>query len=169
MARERHSHGFQVARRLPHDRQVDLVQIELAHHRLAVVHRQPELDLRMAARELRQQLGREVLGRAHHADAQQAPAQALEGGESVVRLLQRAQRLARVAQQLFARLSQVQALAQPLEQRQPGTVLELSNLHRDRRLGQVQLGRGAREAQAVGGRHEDLQLPQGDVAHPWHV
>jgi hypothetical protein len=52
-----------------------------------------------------------------------------------------------------------------LEQRQAGVAFELPHLRRNRRLRQVQLLGGAREAQVPRGRLEDLELAKGGVTH----
>jgi hypothetical protein len=68
-------------------------------------------------------------------------------------------------QHLRAGGREVDLLAQLLEQRQAGVLLQLAHLRGHGRLRQVQLLGGAREAAVAGHRLEHLQLPQGRVAH----
>ena len=76
--------------------------------------------------------------------------------------------LAGVARELLARLRQVDAAADPLEEGDPGEVLELLHLHRDRGLRHVERLGGAREGERARGAVEDLQLAQGHVPEGTH-
>src|SRR4030066_416471 len=58
-------------------------------------------------------------------------------------------------------LGQREALAGLLEQRQAGLPLEQLDLHRHRRLGEMQLARRAREAQGARDRVDNPELTQG--------
>ncbi len=119
----------------------------------------------IAPLEMRDQRGREVLGRADDADADAPAGEPLQRRDRRVRILQRIENLPRVAQQLAAGLGQDQLLAPALEQRDPGDLLQPLDLQRHRRLGQMQLLGRAHEAQVPRRGDEYLQLPDGDAAH----
>ncbi|MPN60173.1 hypothetical protein SDC9_207898 [bioreactor metagenome] len=70
--------------------------------------------------------------------------------------------------QHIARVGQRHAAPHALEQRQADIVLELLELHRHGRRGQVQFLGGAGIAQMAGGDDEDLQLAQGQGADKVH-
>ena len=70
------------------------------------------------------------------------------------------------AEQVGAGGGEMGLLAELLEQGDAGVLLELPDLARDRRLRQVQLFGGAREAQVPGDRREHLELAQRRVLHP---
>ena len=153
--------------RRPHDGEVDLVAGELPHDGLAVVHEQAELDPGVDAREPGQELRREVLRGAHDRDAPCArPASRAERGERVLGVAQ-----ARAARAFAWRTSsspaRVSASRPPdaLEERQPGVMLELLHLHRDRGLREPQLAGRAGERPEPRGGGEDLELPDGRLAH----
>ena len=69
------------------------------------------------------------------------------------------------AEQVGAGGGEVGLLADLLEESDAGVLLELLDLARDRRLRQVQLFGGAREAQVPGDRREHLELAQRRVLH----
>jgi hypothetical protein len=60
---------------------------------------------------------------------------------------------------------ELDAFAQVLQKRHAGALFELLDLHGDRRLGQVQLGGRAREAEVARHRLEDHQLAKGEIHH----
>ena len=73
---------------------------------------------------------------------------------------------AAVHQELGAGRREMDALAQSLEQRESRVPLELPYLCGHRRLRQVQLFGGAREAEVARDGLEDAQLAQRGVLHP---
>ena len=91
-----------------------------------------------------------------------SPGEPLEFGEHVVHLGDLHQYLTRVAVDLCSGFRQMDLLAELLGQRNAGLLLELPHLHRDRRLRQMQLLRGASETQILRDGRETLQLTQGD-------
>jgi hypothetical protein len=94
-----------------------------------------------------------------------AAAQAFQRRDRRVRILERVEDLPRIAEQMLPGLGEHELLAPPLEQRKTDHRFELLDLQRHRRLRQMQLLRGAREAQVARRCDEDLQLPDGDAAH----
>ena len=119
----------------------------------------------MPPRELGQQAREEVVAGADHGDRKRAAGDALQAGHRFLGLVELPEDGATLRDQLLACGRQVDASAQPLEERQPGVALELADLRGDRRLREVQLLRGAGEAQVLRDRLEDLELPEGRVFH----
>ena len=66
----------------------------------------------------------------------------------------------RLAQECAAGICQRDVMTAPIEQRYANLRLELANLLAERGLRRVQSGRGAREIQFFGHRHEVPQMPQ---------
>jgi len=165
MLDERRRLGVQAARRPPHYGEVHRVVAERAHHRFAVAHGEPQPHVRMPPTELREHAGREILGRRGNGDGQLAAADALQRFHGVLGLAQQVGDAARVAQELPARLGQLHAAAELLDERQPGGFLELAHLHRDGRLRQVQRLGGGRVAQSARHFGEGAQLSQRGVSH----
>jgi len=75
-------------------------------------------------------------------------------------LVDLAQCARRVGEEQLARLGRHHLAADALEERLADLLLELADLVRERRLGDVDVRRGAREAQAVGQGHEVAQVSQ---------
>jgi len=119
----------------------------------------------VAPGELHQQARQEVVAGADHRHVQAAAGDALELRHRLVDLLELLDDDAARAQHLLAGGGEVDALAQLLEQRQPGVLFELGHLRGNGRLRQVQLLGGAGEVQVAGDGLEDLELAQGGVAH----
>jgi hypothetical protein len=66
----------------------------------------------------------------------------------------------RLAQEGAAGARQRDVMTTPIEERDANLHLELADLLAERRLRRVQAGRGAREIQFFGHRHEVPQMPQ---------
>jgi hypothetical protein len=111
------------------------------------------------------QPGHEVVGGAGHGDGQPAAREALHLVDDHLRFRELGGDGAGVVVHLATRVREEDALAHLLEQGQPHVLLQLLDLHGDRRLGQVQLLRGPGEAQVPGHRLEGLELPEGEVHH----
>ena len=118
MVGERHRLRLDPLRRRAHDRDVDLVALELADDDLAVVHRQRDAHARVALLEPRDQRRREVLGGADDADADASAAQSLERRDRGIRVLQRVEDLLRVADQVLAGFGEMEPASAALEQRE---------------------------------------------------
>jgi len=164
MRREGLGHQGELARRAPHDREVDLVASQVTQQAAAVAGQEAQLDLGMIEAEPGEQARHEVLRGADHADGDAAAAQALEVVHRLLGIVHLAQHARGVLVEAQARLGQLQALADAVEQRQFQRQLELLDLHRDRRLAQVQFLARAHEAALARHRAEDLQLPERDAA-----
>jgi hypothetical protein len=163
MACERLGRGLEVLRRTAHDRQVDRVGRERGDHLLAVVDVEPQGHARVGLEKPAQERRREILGRRDERNDE------LPLGQSAHRAQARLGGAELPGDRLRARLElapgggEVDALADLLEQREPGLRLEALHLHRNRRLGEVQFLGGAREGQVAGDGLEDAQLPERGV------
>jgi len=152
-------------RRTHHDREVGLVGGELMQQFLAVVHGQVEHHTRIAARELGQQPGKEVIACADHCDIQLAPGDALQLTHRFIHFVELLDDRAAVVKHFGAGRRQVDFLAELFEERQPCMLLELTHLSGNGRLRQMQFLGCTRETQVARHRLEDLQLPQCRVSH----
>ena len=162
---ERLGAGVELARRPAHHREVHLVALELADQRLAVAERQAQVDARVLLAETRQQARQEVLGGADHADHQRAAGEAPQPGDRRVGLAQRGEHPLGVDDQVLAHRGQRDRAPDPVEQRQADVGLELLQLHRNRRRGEVQLLGGPGDAGVPGDGDEDPQLAHAGVFH----
>jgi hypothetical protein len=130
-----------------------------------MIARSMSFDAGMAAAELGQQRGRKIFGRADYADLQTAgfdPFQRRQCFASLTQLLGDAPRLAR---QFFAGSGEAHLFPRLFGQRQSGHVFQRLNLHRNRRLGQVQFLGGARKREVACNGLEYLELAQGRILH----
>jgi hypothetical protein len=139
----------------------------MAQQAFAVVHREVERHAAMAAGELHEQAREEVVAGADHPDVQLAARDALELEHRAFGSVELLDDGAADVQQFAPCRRQEDLLAELLEQRVAGVFLELADLRRDGRLGQMQFLGGAREAEQARDCLEDLQLTQRGVLHPW--
>ncbi len=116
---KRFGDGVQRLRRAAHDGEIDLVRDQLLDHRIAIVHRQPDFELPGKSLPKRaSSRGTKYFAVLTTARLMRAALQSLQAVERVLRILERAQDLARARQQLLPGLGDVQLLADALEQRQ---------------------------------------------------
>lgn len=165
--RERDAAQVEAAWRLAHDRDVAALLLQQRAHVLAVGDREPERDVREAAAEFGEQIGHEILrgGDRHHVQRARRHPDArlqLDLGQ-----LQSVQGLARRPHQDLARRGEAD-LAPAIDQHLADDGLGIADLHRDRRLGQVQQARGLGEARAVGHRHQGAELLEGHALRQLH-
>ena len=119
----------------------------------------------MALRELHQQPRKEVIAGADHRHVQAPARHALELRHGLLGLLELLDDLAAALEHLRAGRREVDLLAELLEQRQPGVLLQLADLGGDGWLGEVEFLGGARIAAVARDRLEDLELAQGGISH----
>ena len=163
IGQERLGHDVFPLERRGEDVQIVLVVREPLDQRLAVVNLQRRFHSRVALDEGAEHARGEVL--AGRADGQpQMPA--LHGAHAVQRFLDRRQRAKHVMAarvEALPRVGEVHAPADLLEQRQADRFGELLDLHRGRRLGDVQFLGGAGEAPQPRARLENAKLRQRSV------
>jgi hypothetical protein len=131
----------------------------------AVLHGEVDAHARVRVDERGEQPREEVIAGADHGDRERAALDALEPRHRVLGLAELREDRGALRDELAAGGGQVDAPAEPLEQRQPGVALELADLRRDRGLRQVQLLGGARDRQVPRDGLEDLELAQRGVSH----
>jgi len=163
--RERLARHVEFVRRTHHDREVGQVGGHLRQQLLAVVHREVDDHTLVPPDELHQQARKEVVAGADHRDVQLAARDALELRHRAFGQLELLDDPAADVEQFGAGRRQVDLLAELLEERKAGVVLELLDLGGDGRLRQVQLFGRARETQVPRDGFEDLQLAQRGVLH----
>ena len=165
-----------------------LVAEERRHRQLAIAHRQADdPDIQIVGHDGPRDLGR-IAGHDDDLDLGMAPAKAAQrqrqqvdadrgagaqphaSGHHAAQLLdalhaglQLAQRAVGVGEQQRAGVGGKRALAHALEQRQPQRLLEKTDLHADRRLGEVERARRARERVVTRDRLQRAQMRDRDV------
>ena len=148
----------------PVDRQeghVERVAVQALEHDLARLLAHDEVDVRMALVEGGEQRREvEAAGRAHRPDHHAAGAQPGQLGQLLPRRVDLGERAARALGQQLAGGRQRDVPRRPVDEREPDLVLEPLDLLRERRLGDVEPRRGAREVALVVERDEVAQLPQ---------
>ena len=117
----------------------------------------------MVAAEPREEAGREVVHGRDDGEAQPPAVDALEILERLPGIVQLRRDAPAVVQYDLPGVGQIHAAAEMFEQCEPEHVLELLHLHRDRRLGQVELFRRACVTAVARDGLEDLELAEGDV------
>ncbi len=165
VGREGFGARVELAWRPPHHGQIHLVAVQTVDQILAVALGEADIDARMVLEESGQQAGQEILGRSEHADRQAPDLDLAQSRDQVFGVLERGEDAPGMHQQIFPRDGQRNGAAAALEQRKPDQRLELADLHRDRRRGQVQLFGGAHEAQVPCDRGKYLELACGGPEH----
>ena len=161
---KRRSFEMQPLRGLPHDSQVDRIGLKLLDDLGPVVNRQLELQAAVHLDELGQQARRKVLCSADDAEPYASVPDPSERPGRLLQVIQPRQQLDGQLNQLLARLRDLQAPADRLEQRQIQLLLELAQLHRYGWLGEVQrLGR-RRHAARTSYRSQHFELADCQVA-----
>ena len=161
VAQERDDRELWIFQRGPDDRQVELVAQYL------FLHTRPRPDLerddqpRMQLLESAERSGQDVNpdGGAR-SNPQRSTLDAAHLLDRHGRLVQHVEHPPGVAVQQRPRFGQLDALAEPVEQRQAERFLQLLDLVRDRRLAELEAPRREAEAGQVGDRFERPQLPQ---------
>ncbi|MNS91923.1 hypothetical protein D3C72_1260350 [compost metagenome] len=157
-------HRIQFARRAAHQREVDGVVLQQPQQRFPVAFGDAQIHARVQRGKAGQQLGGEVLRRADQPDRDRALLDVLDRLQAFLGVLDLAEDPGRMVQQAVAGLGQRELPPDPLEQRHADHGFKLLDLHRDRRLGQVQFFGRAHEAGVPGHGDEDLQLAKGKGA-----
>jgi hypothetical protein len=165
IGRERLRGAGHALRHAAHDRQVDVVVRQQVEHAFAVVQAEPRVDARVAATKVDEQHRQEVLGGRHHCQVDPAALQVALGRNTVVQLLQLGERGLRQALEFLAGGGEPDAPPFGFDERHAHRLLELSQLHAHRRLGDVQLVRGTRNGTLARHFHEGIELAQGVATH----
>ena len=110
-------------------------------------------------REFGEQAREEIIAGADHRHVQRSAGNSLEPRHRVVGFAELLEDRAAVMKHFVAGRRQIDLLAELLEKRQSRVLLQLLDLRGDGRLGEVELFRGARKAEAARDGFEDFQLP----------
>jgi len=163
IAQEARRHHRLLGRRLGHDVEIVDVSGQTLEDRLAVLHDERDLDRRPRPAELAEQARDEGFRRADHGQPELAALVAAQLGERRVEVLQFLLEARRRGDQRLAGRGQVQAATDHLVEGQAGLFGQLAQLGGERRLGEVEGARGARDAAFTGDGKEQAQLVQGEM------
>lgn len=142
-------------------------QVVAALHQVyhPVVHRQVQLDVRIAVQELRRQRRQVQPAESHRrGNPQQTLRPALQPGRHLLRLAGQRERAAGAVVIALAGLGQAQTAGGPLQQPHVQARLQLLHPLADRGLGQAQPGGGG--GKAAGFDHGDEYRYRGEMLHP---
>ena len=153
----------QIARHLAHDDQIILVGDEALDHLLAVGHLEQGLDLRVFAQKPAERMRQEKFSGTHGADAQGPGHPALHVVNGAGEQLEAIRDLAAGGVNLLAGAGEKEFLADLLDQGHADAFPQTFDLDGDRRLGQMQFFRRAREAAVPRHRLEQAHLLQSPV------
>ena len=158
-------HRVHAQRRAHHDGQVSQVVSQLVQQLFTVAHTKVQRHARVAPCKLHQQAGKKIIAGTDHSDVQLAAGDALELRHGLLDFLELLDDDPARLKHLHPRRREVDLLAELLEQRKAGMILQLFDLDGHRRLRQVQLFGSPRKAQVPGHGLEHLELTQRRILH----
>ena len=157
--------AIDAVRRSAHDDQVELVALQQIHHVFTVVNLQNDLDARKSLAELDEQHRYEIFRRADHAEIDLAVLQSAQVGDGVVELAQLCECSSGKLLHLAPGCSQANVATGCLHQWHAQCFLELPQLHRNCRLGDMQFFCRLRHRFRAGDLQEGVELSEGIAAH----
>ncbi len=154
-----------ILRRLPHDRQIDLAVGDHFQNLPPVSVAKGDRNTRIVFAEPGDHVRDDVFGGGDKTQTDPSAAEPLQRQHRLVGIVQRLQDRTRVPEQQLAGIRDRHRASDALEQSKSAGRLDLFDLERHRRRRQVQMLGDPRQRAPFRHLDEDLQLPEGYVAH----